>query len=89
MSKNPHVIILDDDYFVNYRYEKSAAVCPSNGYPFHQMAITQLLITTAEEYTTMNNYLSSFYYFVRAMASANPHLHPYQAFDSLTHKIVK
>lgn len=80
-------VIINDNASIT-RYEKSASVCPSNGFSFHQMGVTQLLIPANDEYTIMNNFVSSFFYHARALSVSNPHLQSYHAFDAITAKIL-
>ncbi|CAL8118593.1 unnamed protein product [Orchesella dallaii] len=65
-------------------YEKSAAVCPSNGYPYHQMGLTQLLIaTTTENGHLMDELVSCLYYFARSLAVSNRYLPAFQSIENL------
>lgn len=67
------------------RYEKSAAVCPSNGYPYHQMGLTQLLIatTSGDDDSLMDGLLSCFYYFARSLSVSNRYLPAFQSIENL------
>ncbi|ODM99168.1 Protein SMG7 [Orchesella cincta] len=65
-------------------YEKSAAVCPSNGYPYHQMGLTQLVIaTTTENAHLMDELVSCLYYFARSLAVSNRYLPAFQSIENL------
>ena len=72
-------------YYLIYdsRYEKSAAVSPTNGHPYNQMGLVQLHIDSK----SIESLLSGIYYYVRAVCVSNPFLPAQANLDSLLSKV--